>query len=159
MARYNEKLIEHQKKLREETIRLIEAAIQGIKDFEGENADITAKKLQEQTKLSRSALYKEHAVKIWNCKLWEERYVEKTRVEKKLETKYSKDLEVLHKQIKELNETIYKLQKKYKILEKTLEKEKKRTEVREMDLQDEKRKNQKLLAELQRLENELNARR
>ncbi|PRS35655.1 hypothetical protein C6W19_17580 [Bacillus sp. RJGP41] len=159
MARYNERLREHQNKMRAETLKQIENAINDIKDFEGENADITAKKLQEQTNLSRSVLYKEHTLKVWNIKLWEERYVEKSRVEKKLENKYSKDFEVLFKQIEELNEKILNHQKKNRLLDEALEKEKKRREVREMDLEDEKIKNQKLLAELQRVENELNARR
>ncbi|MCY9005720.1 DUF6262 family protein [Peribacillus frigoritolerans] len=145
--------------MRAETLKQIENAINDIKDFEGENADITAKKLQEQTNLSRSVLYKEHTLKVWNVNLWEERYVEKSKVEKKLENKYSKDFEVIYKQIEELNEKILNLQKKNRFLDKALEKEKKRREVREMDLEDEKIKNQKLLAELQRLENELNARR
>ncbi len=154
MARYNEGLKGHQGNLREETIKLIRDAIDRL----GENAQITAIKLQKETNLSRSVLYKEHALKIWNPKLWEERYIEKSRIEKKLETKYLKDFRLLSKEIEELNGQIAKLQQKNKKLEVDLEKEKKRREVREMDYDDEKKKNQRLLAELQKLENELHTR-
>ena len=153
MIKINKGIEKHQNEQRQKTIETINQAIQDIKDMEGENCFITAKKLQEYTNLSRSALYKEHALKVWNKKLWEERYVEKSRIEKKLEVKFSKEYEVLQKQIEDLNNQLIKFQKRTSKLEADLELEKKRREVKEVELDEYKEKNMKLLAECQRLEN------
>ncbi|OXS72077.1 DUF6262 family protein [Priestia filamentosa] len=143
------------KKLQEEkrqgTINIIKSSIEDIHDYEGNSADITAKKLQEYTGLSRSALYKEHALKIWNPQLWEERYVEKTKVKKKLEVRYLKELEELQKEINNAHKQINKLEKKNLKLENDLEIERKRREVKEIEIEEIKEKNMKLLAECQRL--------
>lgn len=158
MIKINKGIEKHQNELRQKTIETINQAIQDILDMEGENCFITAKKLQEYTNLSRSALYKEHALKIWNKKLWEERYVEKSRIEKKLEVKFSKEYEVLQKKIEDLNNQLIKFQKRTSKLEADLELEKKRREVKEVELDECKEKNMKLLAECQRLENIIHAR-
>lgn len=158
MIKINKGIEKHQNEQRQKTIETINQAIQDIKDMEGENCFITARKLQEYTNLSRSALYKEHALKIWNKKLWEERYVEKSRIEKKLEVKFSQEYEVLQKQIEGLNNQLIKYQKRFSKLEADLDLEKKRREVKEVELDESKEKNMKLLAECQRLENIIHVR-
>jgi len=124
MVIYNAGLEKLHNEGRKKTIEAIEAAIADIKDFEGDNAVITVKKIMESTGLSRSALYKEHALKVWNPKLWEERYVEKTRLEKTLEVKFSKDLASLQKQLESALADVEKLEKRNRKLQADLEKEK-----------------------------------
>ncbi|MFP7479654.1 DUF6262 family protein [Terribacillus saccharophilus] len=151
MIKINKGIEKYQHERRQNTIDIINQAIQDIKDFEGENSPVTAKKLQSYTDLSRSALYKEHTLKVWNKNLWEERYTEKSRAEKKLEVKYSKEHGVLKNLIDELNRQIINIQKKKNKLEDELEIERKRREVKEIELGELKEKNMKLLAECQRL--------
>lgn len=152
MNKYNNGIKEHHDTKREETIQTIEDAIQRIKDFEGENAIITAKKLVEETGLSRSALYKQHALKVWNPKLWEEKYVEKSKIEIKLESKYSNELEALQKQVEILTNKLNRLEMRNEKLQKDLETEKKRREVKGIEYEEERAKNMRLLGELQRLQ-------
>ncbi|MCU7667758.1 DUF6262 family protein [Bacillus thuringiensis] len=158
MVNYNSGLEKLHNEGRQKTIASIEATIADIKDFEGDNAVITVKKIMESTGLSRSALYKEHALKVWNPKLWEERYVEKTKIEKKLEGKFSKDLDSLKKQLESALANAEKLEKRNRKLQADLETEKKRREVKEIELDEQKQKNMRLLAECQRLEQIIHAR-
>ena len=158
MSEINEGIKKHQEQKRKETIKLIENAIKDIKDFEGEFASINVKKLQEYTNLSRSALYKEHALKVWNPHLWEERYITKSKAHQKLEMKFSKDYDLLNKEIEKLNHKILAANKKITKLENDLLIEKKRREVKEIEIEEYKEKNMKLLAECQKLQNQLHLR-
>ncbi|WP_078410717.1 hypothetical protein [Priestia abyssalis] len=157
MSRYNEGIKEHQNKRRQETLDKLQTALDTIESIEGATAIITAHKILKYTDLSRPTLYKEHVLKIWNPELWEERYAKKSRAEKKLEVKYSKEINDLMKQIEDLNKQLLKAHRMNEKLKNDLEKEKKRREVKEMELEEAILKHKRLLAECQTLQTLLDA--
>jgi tRNA G10 N-methylase Trm11 len=158
LSRYNEGLKEHHNKRRQETLVKLQTALDTIESLEGEKAVITAHKILQYTDLSRLTLYKEHVLKIWNPQLWEERYIKKSKIEKKLEVKYSNEVNDLMKQIEDLNKQLVKAQKMNEKLKSDFEKEKKRREVKEIELEESIFKHKRLLAECQRLQTLIEAR-
>ncbi|QTH44029.1 hypothetical protein J4772_06385 [Cohnella sp. LGH] len=59
---------------REDTVSKVKEAIQYIRDFEGENARLTANKILKNCDVSRAVLYKRHILELWNPRLWYHRY-------------------------------------------------------------------------------------
>ncbi|PEF66697.1 hypothetical protein [Bacillus cereus] len=151
MKKYNASLQKLHESKKTETIHEIQNAMDTIILLEGQNAMITAKKVLQYTTLSRSVLYKEHALKIWNYELWEEKYIQKNQIEMKLERKYKQDFNYFQKILKDLEIELHTIKKQNKKLQITLENEKKRREVRELDMEELKIKHQKVLTECQRL--------
>jgi chromosome segregation ATPase len=136
---------------RNETINQISKAIEIIKTLEGDNAIITPTKMMKYTNLSRSALYKAHALKIWNSELWEQRYVMKRKIGEMPEGAYKEYIEALESEIKEISEGLKKSQKLNGKVTEELEHQRKRADVYSYELEEIKVKHKKLLAECQRL--------
>ncbi|MEH7547751.1 hypothetical protein [Neobacillus vireti] len=153
--RYNDRLKELHEQKRIETINQIEYAIDTIKALEGDNAAITALKICNYSGLSRAALYKEHALKIWNPVLWSERYEKKTKIEEKLKGKFEEDIKTLKEEINTLNNELLRTKSKLNKVALELEDEKKRSHVYKLDAEELKLTNKKLLGECQRLHNKL----
>ncbi|QWH64076.1 hypothetical protein EXW39_28710 (plasmid) [Bacillus mycoides] len=151
MKKYNTSLQNLHASKRKETVDEINNAMETIELLEGSNAIITAKKILQYTNLSRSALYKEHALKIWNYTLWEKKYVKRNKLEARIEQKQLANLKYLQKTTKQITAKLYQ-QKKLNIKLKTaLENEKKRREVKEIEIAELQNKHRKLLAECQRI--------
>ncbi|SCY33755.1 MULTISPECIES: DUF6262 family protein [unclassified Lysinibacillus] len=72
----NDGLRELQQKKREESIELVEWAIEHLRDLEGEHCRITAIKLVGLTGLSRATLYKTHLRPLWDLN-WIKRDIKK----------------------------------------------------------------------------------
>lgn len=155
--RYNETLKQKHESLRQETIQSVQEAIEDIRATEGEHSPITAKKLLEYTELSRGTLYKEHVLKVWNYKLWEEKHVLRTKIEKQVRDTFNKDLESYSENLFRLETELEKANNKIKNLEKKLDKEKMKSIVYKDDLNEEKIKVEKALGECQRLHGILKA--
>ena len=154
---YNESLQNVHGNYRDDTIDKLNNAIKTIKTFEGENTIITAKKIVDNSDLSRSVLYKPHALKVWNPTLWEEKYREKTQIEIKLEKNYGKNVEILNKDIDKLNKDNLKLEKQLSKLKDQLKNEKIRSAIYKQDYEEVKlemkQQRESLLGECQRLNN------
>lgn len=155
--RYNESLKKRHESLRKQTIQVIQEAVEDIKGTEGDDAPITAKKLQDYTDLSRGTLYKEHVLKIWNYKLWEEKHVLRTKMEKDIKKKFDNDLKDYSEEIIRLNKELENANLKIRNLEEKLDKQKMRSTVYQDDIEELKIKNQKVLGECQRLYGRLKA--
>lgn len=153
--KYNDAIKERHENFRNDTVSQIEQAIETIKAFEGENAVITAKKILDNSSLSRSVLYKKHSLKIWNLTLWNERYGDDKEIRKKLEKEFEGEVQSFQEEIVLLKKKILNLEKQNVLLEEKLSNEQKRSEVYKMDVDDMKFKHQKLLAECQKLQNKL----
>lgn len=146
--KYNETIKKIHENSRKSTIEQIKDAIELIKSFEGENAIITANKIINNSDLSRAVLYKEHALKEWNCDLWEGKFGSSKRQQSKSNSKEFDELKNLVITLEKKND---KLELENKKCEDKFQKEKQRSEVYKMDIEDLKEKNKKLLAECQRL--------
>jgi valyl-tRNA synthetase len=143
--------------MRGETATQVMSAIRVIKAFEGEQASISAKKILDNSNLSRSVLYKDHILKIWNKELWEERHFKKTKIQKKVEEQYKSGVEELQKEL----EKVYKeFENQYIEVNKFKKKytdEKKRAEVYLDDIDKLKEKMKKLRGEIFRLQSILDS--
>lgn len=142
----------------ENGIETIRRAIDTIKTFEGEKAVITAKKLMDNTDLSRSVLYKSHVLKEWNPVSWEKRYGNGVKWKAEYDVKFEKDSAHLLNKIEKLIKENERLQRSNLKLEESVQNERKRSDVYKLDCEELKVKNQKLLAECQRLQNQSFAR-
>lgn len=151
---YNPSLQKNHQESREKTIEELKNGIKIIKQFEGENAAITAKKIIENTSLSRPVLYKDHVLKEWNYELWEKRTLRKKAKAVNLD-KYNNDVKLLKNEIEKLNNELEKARNIITMLNKSIEKEKKRSEVYKMDFEELKEEKQKVIAESQRLNDKL----
>lgn len=156
---YHDALQEKHTDDRKKTVKIVQDAIQTIKDIEGESAPITAKKIRMYSDLSRSVLYKKHIVKVWNPELWEKKYSAKDKfVDKLLEQEHQKALEQAKQEIELLILQLENEKREKNSLKEKLELEKERSKVYKADLEEEKINNQKLLGECHRLASELKAR-
>lgn len=153
--KYNDAIKERHENFRNDTVSQIEQAIETIKAFEGEQAVITAKKIVENSNLSRAVLYKEHSLKVWNAKLWRERFGDSKDVQRKMEKQFGEEAKSYEALIKSLEDELRKSELKNEALEIKLSNEQKRNDVYKLDTEELKEKNQKLLAECQRLQNKL----
>ncbi|MED3561908.1 DUF6262 family protein [Bacillus xiapuensis] len=151
---YTPELQNNHRQQRDYSIEELKKGIDVIKAFEGEDAVITAKKLVQNTSLSRSALYKDHILKEWNYDLWEARTLKRKAKAVNLR-KYNNDVNNLTDEIKKLNDELEKTRKMIAALNKIIEKERKRKEVYKMDIEDLKEEKEKILAECQRLNDKL----
>lgn len=136
---------------RKETIDEINNAIETIELLEGPNAIITAKKILQYTNLSRSALYKEHALKIWNYKLWEKKYTKTNKIETKIKQKHQENLEHLQEVTKQLVAELQQQKNANIKLQASLKNEKKRREIKEIEFEELQIKHRRLLGECQRI--------
>ncbi|MCR6791547.1 DUF6262 family protein [Bacillus paranthracis] len=151
---YNLSLQEYHQQLRNNSIEELKKGIDVIRGFEGENTVITAKKLMENTSLSRPVLYKEHILKEWNYELWETRMLKKKARAVNL-SKYNNDIKNLKDEIKIFSDELKKARNTITIMNNKIEKERKRSEVYKMDIEELKEEKQKILAECQRLNDKL----
>ncbi|TKI15432.1 hypothetical protein FC696_05710 [Bacillus wiedmannii] len=151
MKKYNTSLQNLHASKRKETIDEINNAIETIELLEGPNAIITAKKILQYTNLSRSALYKEHALKIWNYKLWEKKYTKTNKIETKIKQKHQENLEHLQEVTKQLVAELQQQKNANRKLQASLKNEKKRREIKEIEIEELQIKHRRLLGECQRI--------
>ena len=62
----NEGLLEKQQQMREDSIERVKWSVQYLKDLEGNNTRISAKKIADISGLSRAVLYKSHLRPLWD---------------------------------------------------------------------------------------------
>ncbi|MDF9615523.1 hypothetical protein P5763_26370 [Bacillus cereus] len=151
MKKYNTSLQNLHASKRKETIDEINNAIETIELLEGPNAIITAKKILQYTNLSRSALYKEHALKIWNYKLWENKYAKTNKIETGIKQKHQENSEHFQEITKQLVSELQQQKNLNRKLQTSLENEKKRREVKELEIEELQIKHRRLLGECQRI--------
>lgn len=137
---------------REESAKTIQEAIEFIQANEGDNARLTALKISQVSGLSRSLLYKEHALKIWNEKLWEKRYGSSSVALSETNNQMTDDLRT---EIQTLKKRIDSLESQLVKSKEETEKEKKRKEVYLLDLEEQREINTKLRGEVLRLQQKI----
>ncbi|MGX5633704.1 hypothetical protein [Bacillus thuringiensis] len=153
--KYNNGLKTLHRTQREKTIEDLQNVLQIIKAFEGENTPITAKKIIDNSTLSRAVLYKEHLLKIWNPTLWKKKHETYKQTNGELESKYKNNITSLTALNNSLTEELFKANIKIKKLSKELEISNIRAIAYKADYEEEKTKYQRQLGENQRLYNKL----
>ncbi|MCU5265844.1 hypothetical protein OB994_00125 [Bacillus cereus] len=136
---------------RKETIQELQNAIQMIKTFEGEDTSITAKKITDNSNLSRAVLYKEHLLQLWHPTLWQKNQEARKQTDRKLESKYKNNITLLTDLNNSLTEELSKANMKIQKLSKELEISNSRAITYKADYEEEKIKYQRQLGENQRL--------
>ncbi|MED4475792.1 hypothetical protein [Oceanobacillus caeni] len=96
-------------------------------------------------------------LKIWNYKLWGEKHVLRTKIEKDIKKSFDKDLDICSEKIIQLNEKFEREKLRVRNIEKKLERQIMKTTVYQDDIDELKIKNQKILGECQRLYGKLKA--
>lgn len=109
--KYNQTLQKKHSEKREESVQEIIQAIEYIKSNEGNQAIITAAKLVLLTGKSRSLLYKNHVLRIWNVDLWRKRYGAKMESSDKKSVDYNAIVKTNEELIKENQENKKKISK------------------------------------------------
>jgi chromosome segregation ATPase len=106
----------HRQTLTEQLIEKVKSAIDFIRMNEGENAIITANKILLYSQMSRTVLYKNHVLRVWNEPLWNRRYGRKHH------KKYvDKELKALQSENETLLQKMQKAEARIKKLETELE--------------------------------------
>lgn len=153
--KYNNGLKKLHRSQREKTIETLQNVLQIIKAFEGENTPITAKKIIDNSNLSRAVLYKEHLLKVWNPNLWRKKQEENAQESTKYKQKYSNELRSLIETNNKLTSEINKYKTNIEQLSRELEISKSRAIAYKADYEEEKIKYQRQLGLNQKLNDKL----
>jgi hypothetical protein len=138
----NEGLLEKQQQMREDSIERVKWSVQYLKDLEGTNTRISAKKIADVSGLSRAVLYKSHLRPLWD-RTWSK--LEKERQNRHDTDRQLREQKKLEDQIVLLEQQLQKNEHQKERLLNALEKEKSRSNVYREDYEELKERHAKLL--------------